>query len=122
MEKFEIKLENLRFYSHHGMYEHETRDGNEFEVNLSVIYTLPKENNILEDSIANTISYVSLFEIVDKEMKKPRKLMETVAMSISHRIKNIYLQAERIECKITKLTPPIPHFQGSASIVYTIED
>lgn len=122
MEKFEIKLENLRFYSHHGMYEHETRDGNEFEVNLSVIYTLPKENNILEDSIANTISYVSLFEIVDKEMKKPRKLMETVAMSISHRIKNIYSQAERIECKITKLMPPIPHFQGSASIVYTIED
>lgn len=121
MAEFCIELENLRFYAHHGMYEHERNDGNEFEVNLYVSYTAPDQEELQADELVNTISYVSLFNIVKKEMNLPRKLLETVACNIAKRIRAIYPHVGKIRCQIVKLTPPIAGFQGKASVTYTCE-
>lgn len=121
MSEFEIRLENLKFFSHHGLFDHELRDGNEFEVNLFVKYgseTGPSESFENEISIEETISYVTLFEIVKEEMETPRKLLETAVRAIVLRIKRVFPFVTGIECNIKKITPPIKGFIGSASVSF----
>ena len=117
--EFEIRLENLRFFSHHGVFEHETRDGNEFEVNLSVKYQ-SESGDSYSDRIDNTVSYADLFDIIREEMKTPRALMETVAAAIVNNIRDKFRFCTSIECRITKLAPPIAGFIGSASVTYRV--
>lgn len=112
--EFEIQLENLKFFAHHGVFEHEQRDGNEFEVNLSVKYNLFEP---IADELKDTVSYATLFEIVDREMKIPRKLLETVASNIATEVKERFPFCFSIVCKITKLYPPIPQFMGKGASV-----
>lgn len=119
MQQFEIRLENVRLFANHGVFNHERRDGNEFEINLCVKYTRPfshSEQSEIADDIANTVSYAGLWDIVRDEMSKPRNLLETVASSIVEKIKSEFADLEFIECKISKLQPPIKGFIGSASV------
>lgn len=120
MKEFEIRLEDVKFYAYHGVYELERQQGNDFLVNLTVKYEAPEENLISEDSIFNTVSYVSLFEIVKEEMGVTRNLIETVASAIVNRIKESFPVCNYIECKIAKMRPPIPDFNGRASVVCRI--
>ena len=118
MREFEIKLENVRMFAHHGVFEHERRDGNEFEVNVSLNYKVAEPNKLNEDELGNTVSYVDLWDVVKEEMVQPRKLLETVASSIVEKMKEKFPSASRIECKITKINPPIPSFTGTTSVSY----
>lgn len=113
MREIEVKLERLRFYARHGVYDHELRDGNEFEVTLSVRYQAP---DVTDDRMEETISYVELFEIVKAEMSIPRKLLETVAASIVKTIEQHHPEATAVECSITKLAPPIASMIGQATV------
>ena len=115
--EFEIKLENLKFYAYHGLFEHEKRDGNEFEVTLSVKFTAIPREHLYPENLQTTISYVSLFKIVKGEMDSPRQLLETVGRNIVERIKREFPFCTSIECKITKTKPPIANFIGSASVI-----
>ena len=119
MGTFTIRLDNLRFYSHHGVFSHETRDGNEFEVNLSVEYpdkmTVPG-NEDLECSI----SYVHLYEMIKISMAAPRQLLETVAKEIVTNIKEKFPDSLAIECRITKLHVPLAGMMGSATVSYSL--
>lgn len=118
MGMFDIRLEKVRFFARHGVFSHETRDGNEFEVSLSVKYS-PEEERIMEDRIEGTISYVSIYEIVKQEMQIPRRLLETVACSIVKKIKTEFPFCQAVECSISKITPPIKGFTGSVSVTYS---
>lgn len=120
MKEFEIRLENLKFYSFHGVYNHETRDGNEFGVDLLVKYKTSTNRYMLTDTLNYTISYADLYSIVKREMETPKKLMETVAVEICNKIKENFPFCLLIECKITKFNPPIPSFIGSASVTFRL--
>ena len=120
MAEFEIRLENVRMYAHHGVFEHERRDGNEFEINLSVRYRTSESPNGNTDDISDTVSYADLWDIVKEEMAMPRNLLETVVKSIVERVENSFPYLDSIECKLSKLSPPIPGFSGSASVAYRL--
>lgn len=113
---FTISLENVRLFGHHGIYEHETRDGNEFQVDLSVTYPGGGDETANTDSLEYSISYVRLFEIVREEIESTKKLLETVAYKIVTAIRKFFPSVISIQCKITKLHPPISSFQGNASV------
>lgn len=119
MSELIISLEDVRIFAHHGVFEHERRDGNEFEVNLSVRITA-SASSPTEDEITSTISYVDLWNVVKEEMAIPRKLLETVAISIVNKINATYTGIASIDCKITKLSPPIPAFMGKASVSFHV--
>lgn len=112
--EFEVRLDDVRLFGRHGVFEHETRDGNEFVVNLLVRYE--SASPPADDSLEGTISYVRLFEITKEEMGNPRRLLETVAASIVRRIKEEFPFALSAECRIAKTVPPIRGFIGEASV------
>lgn len=119
MKTFKIELEDVKFYAYHGIFDFERRDGNDFIVNLKVEYQVEDSVEDWEDQIWSTISYAELFEMVKTEMEQPRKLLETVALRIAEAIRVRFPMTTLIECKITKLNPPIPSFNGTASVSIT---
>lgn len=130
---FRISIDDCRMFAHHGVMPQERRVGNEFSVSLQVTYPLinPVINPVIDpvshpagdaslaeypDELAGTISYAELYAIVKEEMEKPRNLLETVAAAIAARISAQYPQIESGSVSITKLTPPIAGFTGSATV------
>lgn len=113
MDVFTISLENVRMMARIGVFEFERSADNEFEVNLSVSVPAPER---LEDDIAATVSYADLFGIVKAVMAGPHQLLETVAQKIVGEIQSEFPRLISIECKVTKLNPPIPDFSGKASV------
>lgn len=108
-------------FAHHGVMSQERSIGNEFSVSLQVNYplTYPAGDASLAeypDELAGTISYADLYTIVKEEMDKPRNLLETVAAAIASRITAQYSQIDSGNISITKLTPPIAGFTGSATV------
>jgi dihydroneopterin aldolase len=113
-----IELKNLRFFARHGLYAEEIKIGNEFEVNLSVSYLA--ETIVITD-IAETINYVSLYELIKAVMQKPTPLLETVAMAIAEKIHQDFPQVKKISVSISKLHPPIEKFIGEVGVRYERE-
>ena len=112
--EFEITLADLRFHAHHGVMPQETMVGNEFCVSVSV--RIPYSADILDDSLDATISYADIYEIVKEEMRKPKKLLETVAAIIRERLSSRWPQIKRGEITICKSTPPIGGITGNAKV------
>jgi 7,8-dihydroneopterin aldolase/epimerase/oxygenase len=100
----EISLEGLEFFAHHGYYPEEQSNGNTFSVDVKVIF---EAKSPMSDNLEKTVNYERLFAIVEKEIAKTSKLLETVAAGI---LDEIFLQFEEIqeaEVAVSKLNPPV---------------
>lgn len=110
-----IELRELRSHAFHGLYPEEKKIGNQFEINLSADY-LPGEPVLT--GIDNTVDYSQIYQVVMSEMKKPRPLLETLAMEIAEAIHDRFPQITKVDITITKLHPPIAQFTGHAGVRY----
>lgn len=98
----EIRLRGLRAFGHHGVFDHERDDGQEFVIDVDV--RMPLGN--LADDIDNTIHYGTLAEsIVVAVERDPVDLIETVA----ERIATIVLDAgaDSVRVEVHKPNAPI---------------
>jgi dihydroneopterin aldolase len=78
----EIKLTGLRANAHHGVFEHERRDGQLFIVDVTV--RLPLAPAAAGDDLAATVHYGELAEqVVAAVESDPVDLIETVAERIA---------------------------------------
>lgn len=113
-----IELSNLLFHGFHGVYEAESKTGNDFEVNL-IVYFEPRYLPIRH--MDETIDYTKLYEIVKTFMDRPTELLETIATEIAQEIFSIYNKVEEVNVRIKKLNPPIPFFNGHVSAEYILK-
>ena len=100
-----VALEGLEFHAFHGVYPHERESGNWFEVDISVETDFAGAS--LQDDLAKTINYETLFLLVKKEMETPSKLLETVAINIVEDVLRELSAAQSVQIKISKINPPI---------------
>ncbi len=108
-----VHLYDLLFYAFHGVYEEESKLGNNYEVNLTVVYDERLRNL---SNLSNLINYEELFEIVKKRMAISSPLLEEVAEAIIIKIRHQYSQITEIKISIFKLNPPIKAFQGKVGV------
>lgn len=113
-----IALNNVRFFAYHGILDEEKKNGNNFEVNLSVAI---EPSAAVVHSIHDTINYVDLFDIVKKEIAIPTELLETVAMRIIENIHSSFPGCKKISFSMVKLHPPIADFTGNVGVSYSKE-
>ena len=113
-----ISLTGLRFFAYHGLYEEEKKTGNQFEIELFVYYV--PSSGIVTD-ISDTINYVSLYDLLKKEMQQPRGLLETLAMEIAEKIHHDFPMVKKVELSIVKAQPPIAKFVGKVGVKYSKE-
>src|SRR5690606_8538919 len=78
-----IALKQVRFFGYHGLYENESLTGNEFEIDLQV--GIEPAVDVIRN-MEESISYVSLYELVKKRMQQKEALLETLAMDITNLI------------------------------------
>jgi dihydroneopterin aldolase len=108
-----VQLQNLQFYACHGVYEGESKTGNNYEVNLAVAYN-EKGHDIHQ--LEDLINYEDLYDIVRKRMGIPASLLEEVAEGIIRKIKHQYSYVTEANISICKLQAPIEGFQGKIGI------
>jgi dihydroneopterin aldolase len=98
----EIRLRGLRAFGHHGVFDHERENGQEFIIDVDV--RIPLGN--LADDIDNTIHYGTLAEsIVVAVGRDPVDLIETVAERIADVVLDAGARSVRVE--VHKPSAPI---------------
>ena len=100
-----IKLKDIKIYAYHGSLSEENLIGGEYLVNLSVFSNLKKSS--LTDELKDTIDYVSLLDIVKKEMLSPSKLLENVVKRVVDKIFLVFPKINKVSLEVSKLNPPI---------------
>jgi dihydroneopterin aldolase len=102
--KTKIAIRGAEFLAYHGYYKEEQKTGHTFLVDIEVnIFNVNLKNDQLED----TINYEKLYEICKEEMKLPRKLLETIAYSITETIKSRFNNVEGGKVVIQKMGPQL---------------
>ena len=116
-----VCLNNVRFHARHGVLPQERLTGGEFVVNLRAKYPLAKAMG--SDDVNDTLNYAEIFEIINKEMQKPSRLLEHVAGRIGRSVIEVFPQVETLDITIAKTNPPMGGDMDSAAVeVHLIND
>ena len=110
-----IELRGLRIRGHHGVFDHERRDGQDFVVDITVWVDLAAA--AASDDLADTLDYGALAQrAADIVAGPPRKLIETVAAEIADGV----MADERVhavEVVVHKPSAPIPLTFADVAVV-----
>jgi|SRR5690625_3458103 len=102
-----IELRGLRVRGHHGVFDHEKRDGQDFLVDL-VLWT-DFTAAAASDDLADTVDYGALAMFArDVVAGQSRDLIETVASRIADGIMEMAPSAHAVEVTVHKPGAPIP--------------
>lgn len=107
-----VHLKNIRLYGYHGLYPEETLVGGFFELSITINYYSKEAIKV----IADTINYVSIYEMIKNIFSIPQPLLETLAEDMVAAIYLNYNQIKSINISIQKLNPPISNFTGSVGV------
>jgi dihydroneopterin aldolase len=113
-----IAIHGAEFFAYHGFYPEEQKIGAKFIVDAEVNFMPFGSMN--EDKIANTVDYERVYAIIDEQMKRTMKLIETVAQAIADQIQEAYPFVESIRVSIKKLNPPLAGKVEYSNIVINI--
>ena len=109
-----IGLEDVRFHAPHGYYEEEHLMGNEFSVDVEV--TAEVSLAAEQDDLAGTVSYATIYYLLQAEMKKPTQLLEALAYRMAGRILEQFDSVSGVRLKLRKLAPPVGGRVGAAYV------
>jgi len=112
-----IEIEDMEFYAFHGCYDTEKRVGNHFlvSVRLDTNLDLPA----VSDQVIDTINYLEVYETVAAEMAAVSNILEHVAARIIEAIYARFQGLEKVQVKVSKLTPPLGGPVGKTTVVLT---
>jgi len=101
-----IRLTGLTVFGHHGVFEHEKRDGQEFVVDVTIWLDLTRA--VATDELAETVHYGELAELAAGIIAgPPRDLIEAVAGEIAETLMARY-PVYAAEVTVHKPFAPIP--------------
>lgn|SRR5690606_33631038 len=109
-----VALADARFYAYHGYYPQEQVLGNEFTVYIRVAFD--RDDSIRADELQHTVNYERLYHIAKTEMQQPRKLLETVAEAMLHRVRKDFPFVSSIDVGVTKHNPPFGGDHANACV------
>lgn len=100
-----IRLTGLRVQAHHGVFDHERRDGQPFVIDVTVWLPLGVASE--QDDIARTVHYGELAEQVVRAVERdPVDLIETVAERVAQ-VALGFAAVQRTEVTVHKPEAPI---------------
>ncbi|MEV6772672.1 dihydroneopterin aldolase [Nocardia sp. NPDC051030] len=103
-----IELRGLRVFGHHGVFDFEKRDGQEFVVDLTVWTDFSAAAK--SDDITDTIHYGELADhVVGIVSGESRDLIETVVSEVADQVLAFDPRINAVEVVLHKPSAPIPH-------------
>ncbi len=121
IERSRIELRGLLFHARHGVMEQERTTGGEFVVDVSVQYDVTAA--VLSDHVEDTLNYVEIYEIINREMQTPSNLLEHLAGRIGGSMMETFPQVQEIVITVTKKNPPLgAQLEGASVTLHLIND
>ncbi|WP_107653831.1 dihydroneopterin aldolase [Nocardia suismassiliense] len=110
-----IELRGLRAFGHHGVFDHERRDGQEFVVDLTVLVDFSVA--AASDDLVATVDYGLLAGNAVRIIEgPPRNLIETVVSEIADDVMTDP-RISSVEVVVHKPSAPIPHTFADVRVV-----
>ncbi len=106
MDLQRIELSGLEFFSYHGLYDFEKKEGNTFYVDIAVtrkLYTGQSGS----DNISDTVDYEILYSIARQTMEGSVNLLETLVQDMVDRVSERFPFIYSVEVSVSKKNPPI---------------
>lgn len=100
-----IDIENMEFYAYHGCFAEERAIGTRFRVNLRIEVDTTQAQQ--SDCINDTVNYLSVYQLVKRQMSIPSKLLEHVAERIASNLLSEFSPIQHVWVKVTKCHPPL---------------
>ncbi len=102
----EIRIEGLEVFAHHGVYDYETRDGQNFYVN-AVLYTNTRDAGLKDDLTLST-NYGEVCHFIHQWMQEHTCLLiETVAEQLAEELLVQFPLVRELDLEIRKPQAPI---------------
>lgn len=100
-----ISIEGMEFYAYHGCFKEEQQIGTWFDLDLFMdVDTTEAETT---DDLSNTVNYLSVYQVVKREMAIKSKLLEHVGNRILKAILQEFPEVQHAKLKIKKKNPPL---------------
>jgi dihydroneopterin aldolase len=115
MRTYEVRLDNVRLFGYHGLFEEERILGNWFVLHVSVTKQNHQE---FADDISRTMDYGQLYAVCVEVMRHPVDLLETLCEQIANRFKTLHPDYIEMEIRIRKEHPPMGMLGGSSCVVW----
>ncbi len=113
-----IAINDMRFYAHHGCFAQERAIGTHFRVDLQ--FDTDTSRAEVSDNIADTVSYLDVYQTVRRQMAQPSNLLEHVARRVGEAVLAEYAAVDDVTVKIYKLNPPLGGQMESVSVELTL--
>ncbi len=105
-----LHINDYRVWAYHGWYEEERMLGAEYRVDVHCDVELPESGVVLDD----TVDYQQVVSIIDGEMKKEHRLIETATADIFKKIRQTFESVKKLNVTVTKLNIPINNLSSTA--------
>ncbi|MDR3189302.1 MAG: dihydroneopterin aldolase, partial [Prevotellaceae bacterium] len=100
-----VSLEGMEFFARHGCFSEERTIGNRFLVDVHL--ELNTSRAAATDSLDDTVNYQTAYQLVEREMLAPSKLLEHVAGRIADSLLRSFNSVDKVTVKVAKLNPPL---------------
>ena len=100
-----VSLKGMAFYAHHGYYTHERTRGNNYVIDVDILYDISKAADT--DDLEEAVNYERVYEICREEMDRPRHLIESVARDLAVRLKATFPTVAEVKVTLEKLKPEL---------------
>jgi len=106
MKKTVVRINNARFYAHHGVFDHEKEHGNEFEVDIIMKCDLSGLKD--SDDLNKTVNYHTVYKFAEKIFKESKcNLIETVNQNLCIGILEKFPLINSVKVRIRKPNAPL---------------
>lgn len=103
--EYRIVLQRMEFRALHGCYELERKVGNRFTVDVEI--TTELGDVAAEDSVEKAVNYLTVYEMIHRQMAVTQRTIERVAMNIIDALHAEFPQIRHVKCTVSKLAPPL---------------
>jgi dihydroneopterin aldolase len=110
-----INVRGIHLRAHHGCLPEEARIGGDFVVNVQ----LQGDFSVAaaSDKLSDAADYVTVYEIVKREMKVRSNLIEHVAERIASHLKKEFPNVKHLSVEVVKKKPPMNGNVDEVSVV-----
>ncbi|MDR9419529.1 dihydroneopterin aldolase [Gracilimonas sp.] len=101
-----LTIKGMQFRGHHGVHDHEKKEGNDFEVD--VIFNTYLSKSAKSDELSDTVDYSKVHQIASEIMNgKSVNLIEHLCFKIGTEIAQTFPYHTKFEVIVRKLNPPL---------------
>ena len=113
-----IRINNARFYAHHGVLDSERTNGGMFEIDAEMTCDVTAAE--AEDNLKKTLDYEKAYKFI-KEVVSGSKfyLIEALAFNIADKIIKNFSVVQKVTIKVRKPNPPLGGVVDSVEVEHS---